>query len=168
MRVWLFSVLVLMLGGASAHAQDASLHTSSIGRIEWTGDQPTSGVAAARAVPFDIAMLQYRQAALASWSAGPYPILDENGAAAGAATVWLAKDGSHVVRVRQGLFRLTTPDAASGWFRSTDCAVLEWPDFACSDGLKRAMSVPSNTRLVFDKVAFERLDPIESEPAERE
>ncbi len=168
MRVFLSSVLVSLVSVAFAHAQDASIHTSSVGRIEWSGDQPTSGVAAARAVPFDIAMLQYRQTALASWTAGPYPILDGNGAAAGAATVWLAGDGSHIVRVRQGLFRLTVPDHDSGWFRSTDCEVLEWPDFACSDGTKRVMSVPSNTRLVFDKIAFERLDPVETAPTERE
>lgn len=144
---------------APVAAQDRSLHTASVGRIEWAGDQPTRGVASARAPSFAIAMLQYRQAALAAWKAGPYPILDEKGATSGNTMVWLAADGSHVEKVRQGLFRLTVPEAQTGWFRSIDCRAEEWPAFLCSDGRTRAMSVPSATRLVFDGTRFDKLEP---------
>jgi hypothetical protein len=159
MRVVAVLLLATLPGLAPAAAQDRSLHTASVGRIEWAGDQPTSGVATARAPAFAVAMLQYRQAALATWTAGPYPILDDKGAARGNSMVWLAADGSHVEKVRQGLFRLTVPEAGTGWFRSIDCHADEWPAFLCSDGRKRTMSVPSATRLVFGGTRFDKLEP---------
>ncbi|MBX3529103.1 MAG: hypothetical protein KF849_00740 [Rhizobiaceae bacterium] len=159
MRVLAALMLAMLPGLAPAAAQDRSLHTASVGRIEWTGGQPTSGVASARTSSFAVAMLQYRQAALADWKAGPYPILDEKGATSGNSMVWLAADGSHVEKVRQGLFRLTVPEAQTGWFRSIDCHADEWPAFLCADGRKRTMSVPSATRLVFDGTRFDKLEP---------
>lgn len=159
MRVLAALLLATLWCVAPVAAQDRSLHTASVGRIEWTGDQPTRGVASARAPSFAVAMLQYRHAAQASWTVGPYPILNENGATSGNSMVWLAADGSHVEKVRQGLFRLTVLEAQTGWFRSIDCRAEEWPAFLCSDGRKRAMSVPSTTRLVFDGTRFDKLEP---------
>lgn len=152
-------VLAAMLAAAPAAAQDMSARTRSIGPALWAGGLQAVDAAAAREPAFVIAMVHYRHTALAGWKDGSYPLLASNGSASGDVLLWVARDGSHVAKVRQGLFRLTMPEGGSGLFRSVDCHAGEWPDFACSDGRKRSMSVPSHTRLVFGRVAYERLAP---------
>lgn len=160
MVVRLAFALASALSATLACAQDLAQAGVTGGREAGIlADRTTRGAETARATGFAIAMQQYRHAALSSHHAGPYPLLDRQGAARGQPVVWVARDGSHVVRVGQGQFRLTLAGGPGGWFRTVECTALEWPDFACADGRRRAMSVPSNTRLTFGGTVFERVEP---------
>jgi hypothetical protein len=111
------------------------------------------------------AMLSYRYFGLESARAkGAYPMLPGTADLDGLAWVWTATDGSHVQRVRHGLFRLFLRDETASWYRAIDCHALRWPNFTCTDGRTRAMSAPTATRILFDELAFDRafLPPVPS------
>lgn len=81
--------------------------------------------------------------------------------------VWRAENGDLVSKTGRGMFHLTYGGGGNSWHREVDCRMVAWPDgqatamMNCSDGVQRAMVVPSAGTVVIDEVAYVRTVTVE-------